>query len=62
MKGIHRIVPHEGFEPPLRQESGFEPDASTSSANGAMVPVEQPKRIGNPSNDDRNRVGRYHSA
>lgn len=29
---------------------------------GGMVPVEQPKRIGNPSDDDRNRVGRYHSA
>lgn len=29
---------------------------------GGVVPVEQPKRIGNPSNDDRNRVGRYHSA
>lgn len=39
-------VPHEGFEPSLRQESGFEPEASTSSANGAMVPVEQPRRIG----------------
>lgn len=39
-------MPHEGVEPSLRQESGFEPDASTSSANGAMVPVEQPKRIG----------------
>ena len=53
-------MPHEGVELSLRQESGFEPDASTSSANGAMVPVEQPKRIGNPSHDDRNRVERYH--
>lgn len=54
-------MPLEGFEPSLRRESGFEPEASTSSANGAMVPIEQPRRIGNPSNADRNRLGQYHS-
>lgn len=37
-------------------------DAGHGEECGAMVPVEQPKRIENPSNDDRNRVGRYHSA
>ena len=37
-------------------------NASHGEECGAMVPVEQPKRIENPSDDDRNRVGRYHSA
>lgn len=37
-------------------------DAGHGEECGGMVPVEQPKRMENPSNDDRNRVGRYHSA
>lgn len=37
-------------------------DAGHGEECGAMAPVEQPKRIEHPSNDDRNRVGRYHSA
>lgn len=32
-----RLVPHEGIEPSLRRELGFEPSASTSSANGALI-------------------------
>lgn len=31
-----RLVPHEGIEPSLRRELGFEPSASTSSANGGI--------------------------
>ena len=37
-------------------------DAGHGEECGGMVPVEQPKGMEHPSNDDRNRVGRYHSA
>ena len=32
-----RLVPPEGIEPSLRRELGFEPSASTSSTNGALI-------------------------
>ena len=34
---LFTLVPHEGIDPSLRRELGFEPSASTSSANGALI-------------------------
>lgn len=54
-----RLVPHEGIEPPLRRELGFEPSASTSSANGALILDGPEKEIRKISKSRPEPLGRY---
>ena len=54
-----RLVPHEGIEPSLRRELGFEPSASTSSANGALILDGPEKEIRKISKSRPEPLGRY---